>query len=48
MMKVPCAHPQQMKVVKYLAYVGRGCGIDSMLVKTLNHCTITSFVTQQW
>ncbi len=47
MIKVPCAHPQHMKVIKYLSYVGRGCGIHSMLGKSLNHCTMTATVAQQ-
>ena len=40
----PCAHPQHMKVFKHLSCVGRGCGIPSILGKSLNHCTMVSFV----
>jgi hypothetical protein len=40
----PCAHPQHMKVFKHLSYVGRGGGFPSILGKSLNHCTMVSFV----
>ena len=39
----PCAHPQHMKVLKHFLYIQYGCGMQSVVVYSLNHDTITSF-----
>jgi hypothetical protein len=35
----PYAHPQHMKVLKHFAYFQHGCGMQSMVVDSLNHDT---------
>ena len=47
MMMDPSAHPQQMKVVQHLVYVGSGCGDYPMLVKCLNLCILVSCAAKQ-
>ncbi len=39
----PCAHPQHMKVLKHFLYIQYGCGMQSVVVYSLNHDTIMSF-----
>jgi hypothetical protein len=42
LMMASYAHPQHMKVVNHLAYVGRGCGNHSMLGWSLSHYMVFS------
>ncbi len=37
------AHPQHMKVLNHFLYIQYGCGMQSGMVHSLNHDTITSF-----
>ena len=39
----PNAHPQHIKVLNHFPYIQYGCGIQSGMVYSLNHVTITSF-----
>jgi hypothetical protein len=39
----PYAHPQHMKVLNHFCYTQYGCGMQSVMVYSLNHDTITSF-----
>ena len=39
----PCAHPQHMKVLKHFLCVQCWCGMQSVVVYSLNHDTITLF-----
>ncbi len=39
----PYAHPQHMKVLNYFLYIQYGCGMQSVVVNSLNHDTTTSF-----
>jgi hypothetical protein len=39
----PFAHPQHMKVLNNFLYIQYGCGVQSVVVYSLNHDTITSF-----
>ena len=47
MMGAPYPHPHHLIFAKYLVYVWNGCGNHSMWVKSLNHCMMVSFGTQQ-
>ncbi len=39
----PYAHPQHMKVLNHFLYIQYGCGMQSGMVYSLNHDTITSY-----
>jgi len=39
----PYAHPQHMKVLKHFVYFQNGCGMQSVVVYSLNHDTTMSF-----
>ena len=39
----PYAHPQHIKVLNHFPYIQYGCGMQSGMVYSLNHDTITSF-----
>jgi hypothetical protein len=39
----PYAHPQHMKVLKHFIYMQYGCGMQSVVVYSLNHDTTRSF-----
>ena len=39
----PYAHPQHMKVLNHFIYIQYGCGMQSGMVYSLNHDTITSY-----
>ncbi len=39
----PYAHPQHMKVLNHFVYIQYGCEMQSGMVYSLNHDTITSF-----
>ncbi len=39
----PYAHPQHMKVLKHFIHIQYGCGMQSVVVYSLNHDTKTSF-----
>ena len=39
----PYAHPQHMKVLKHIVYFQYGCGMQSVMVYSLNHDITTSF-----
>ncbi len=39
----PYAHPQHMKVLNHFLYIQYGCGMQSVVVYSLNHDTITSY-----
>ena len=35
----PCAHPQHINVLKHFLYIQYGCGMQSVVVYSLNHDT---------
>ncbi len=39
----PYAHPKHMKVLKYFLYIQYGCGMQSVVVYSLNHDITMSF-----